>query len=146
MMTDEETLQSWINSCKVLEAERNALTTKCIELQQEINCLRMEPCQLPHCVQEREKLKALLDMEKNESYAWKGKYEQVKAELDQMSCPHCGHDADGKNWKALALKAEVALISFLKWYESGSTADSDLGHMLADVHDCLALFPPERIE
>ena len=36
-----------------LESERDTLKADCIRLQQEINCLRMEPCQLPKCVQEQ---------------------------------------------------------------------------------------------
>jgi hypothetical protein len=36
------------------------LEEDCIRLQQEINCLRMEPCQLPHCVKERDEYKRLL--------------------------------------------------------------------------------------
>lgn len=40
--------------------ERDALRVDCMRLQQEINCLRMEPCQLPHCVKDRDALRAEL--------------------------------------------------------------------------------------
>ena len=38
-------------SCEICEARMD-----CIRLQQEINCLRMEPCQLPECVKTRAEL------------------------------------------------------------------------------------------
>jgi hypothetical protein len=34
-----------------VESQRDSLTQDCQRLQQEINCLRMEPCQLPKCVE-----------------------------------------------------------------------------------------------
>ena len=43
-------------SCEICELEAD-----CIRLQHEINCLRMEPCQLEHCVKERDALKAEVD-------------------------------------------------------------------------------------
>ena len=36
-----------------LKAELSEAHVDCIRLQQEINCMRMEPCQLPKCVSHR---------------------------------------------------------------------------------------------
>ena len=47
---------------KELEAELKEAHIVCAERQQEINCLRMEPCQLPKCVTERDNLKAKIDL------------------------------------------------------------------------------------
>lgn len=35
----------------LIRAEMDKTNEACTRLQQEINCLRMEPCQLPHCIQ-----------------------------------------------------------------------------------------------
>lgn len=59
------TCDSFEKQCKSLEAERDRLKAEveeahgdCVRLQQEINMLRMEPCQLPHCISEISRLKA----------------------------------------------------------------------------------------
>jgi hypothetical protein len=45
-----------------IEEAAKAVENDCIGFQQEINCLRMEPCQLPHCVEEKDALKAALEL------------------------------------------------------------------------------------
>lgn len=73
-----------------LEAERDKLKAElakahndCIQLQQEINCLRMEPCQLPHC----EKLKARSDgLEKHMEY-----YKSRASKLERLCLLYLAH-------------------------------------------------------
>lgn len=35
---------------------------------------------------------------------WKSKCEDLKSQADKLSCPICGSDVDGKNWKSRAEK------------------------------------------
>lgn len=89
-------------------AEIDALKEDCIRLQQEINCLRMDPCQLPYCVGERDKLKAELEAYKGyETWDHDGMQEQLE-----------DYKADRDRWKALAGKMAEALIKKIELHDS----------------------------
>ncbi len=92
-------------SCYICELE-----AKCVELQQEINCLRMEPCQLPKCVAEIDKL---------------------KAELENIPSWFRNHQviADRDLWKSKAEKLAEALRTVDQWFE----------RMKSDQHEKLVL-------
>jgi RNA polymerase subunit RPABC4/transcription elongation factor Spt4 len=46
--------------------------------------------------------------------------DRLKAELEKLSCPHCGSDVDGKNWKALAEKMREASRIGMEWVLLGN--------------------------
>ena len=61
---------------------------ECIRLQQEINCLRMEPCQLDHCVKDRAKIIALLRearewIDPSPAWTWSEPYRDFRRRLDE---------------------------------------------------------------
>lgn len=83
-----------------LKAEQDSLKVAIIELQQEINCLRMEPCQLPACVKDRDRLRAELAFAKE----WKELGTEKGRLIDKIF-------SDRDKWREMAGKlAESARV------------------------------------
>lgn len=104
---------------KALQAQLEKERVDCIRLQQEINCLRMEPCQLQHCLEQRAdwnkreaELRVELDSLTKESSRWYDGWAQAQADRDA--------------WRQIASKMQEALSWISEEYERGERKGYDM--------------------
>lgn len=69
---------------------------------------------------------------------WKSKCEDLKSQADKLSCPICGSDVDGKNWKSRAEKMAEALRK-MKSYHSNHLC-SDINAINVKAEEAIAEF------
>lgn len=97
--------------------EEAELKTDCIRLQQEINCLRMKPCQLPDCVADLESLKSIIKGQTGEIERLKGEHEYCKNDYDEVIKNRWDACLDRDRWRTLAMAAKEALSGSVGWME-----------------------------
>ena len=111
--------QAFKRNLDEVSAERDALNVElqeahvdCIRLQQEINCLRMDPCQLPHCVKERDRYKSLCAKLAGALGLSRTILNSISNEL--KSDFNLAHDNMAENACYIASKCEEALADYEK--------------------------------
>ena len=99
------------------KAEVDEAHVDCIRLQQEINCLRMKPCQLPDCVEVRERFSISGD-ESNKLYLKVAdERDRLKAELGEADEALAAAQAEGGGLIQKLAKLKAELASYKKDWE-----------------------------
>jgi uncharacterized membrane-anchored protein YhcB (DUF1043 family) len=82
---------------------------------------------------------------------WKKLAEKLQNQMKELSCPHCGSDVNGVNWKKLALGAKVELkncktmtTELQRTMDKDHWYKDDLWKLELRIDRALATFPPEE--
>lgn len=99
-----------------LKVEVKEAHMDCIRLQQEINCLRMEPCQLPACEKNQRDIEKMKLSQPTSEWikdrdAWKAKADELARDLAVAKLEILGLRGGAEFFKAKAKKLVLVLIS-----------------------------------